>query len=274
MKKLYTIGEMAKLHDVPIRTLRYYDGFGLFKPAEVAAETGYRYYSTEQFEHLNTIKYLKFLGLSLTEIKGHLESRDARAFLGLLKKQRRSTSERILQLQTIERQLGRRIEEIESALAEKNLGEAVFRQLPERFVNRLNSAVSSEAEWEIALSKLERIIDGHPTLFIGKVGFILSRENLLCGRFSEYKDVFILHDDPLEEAEVLTRLPAGTYACLCFRGGHANAPFHYRKLQAFIAEKGLTISGDAVERIIIDEYITQDAMLHLTEIQLPVQSHT
>ncbi|WP_198930893.1 MerR family transcriptional regulator [Sporomusa sphaeroides] len=56
---MYAIGDMSKIHNVPIRTLRYYDKIGLFKPSFVDQGTGYRYYSTEQFEQLNIIKYLK-----------------------------------------------------------------------------------------------------------------------------------------------------------------------------------------------------------------------
>lgn len=271
MKKLYTIGEMAKIHAVPIRTLRYYDSFGLFKPATVDAESGYRYYSTQQFEELNTIKYLKFLGLSLKEIKAHLTSRDADGFLGLLKKQRHSTLECILRLQTIERQLNGRIVELESALAVKALGEVVLKKLPDRFASRIDGTVSSEAEWEMALSRLERLSKGDPSLFIGKVGFVFSKENLRSGRFAEYEALLIMRDEPHEGSDKLTLLPAGDYLCVSFRGGRDKAPQYYRKLQEFIDANRLLISGDAIERIIIDEYITQDEKLHLSEIQLPVQ---
>ena len=44
MKKRYTIGEVAKFHNLAIGTLRYYDAVGLFCPAEVDADSGYRYF--------------------------------------------------------------------------------------------------------------------------------------------------------------------------------------------------------------------------------------
>ncbi|AIQ47318.1 hypothetical protein R70723_16535 [Paenibacillus sp. FSL R7-0273] len=61
MNSMFLIGEMAKLFQIDIRTLRYYDEIGLFTPASVDVHTGYRYYSIEQFESLNTILYLKKL---------------------------------------------------------------------------------------------------------------------------------------------------------------------------------------------------------------------
>ena len=55
MQNRFSIGEMSKLMNIPVKTLRYYDEIGLFKPHEVNRHTGYRYYSTEQFEQLDTI---------------------------------------------------------------------------------------------------------------------------------------------------------------------------------------------------------------------------
>ncbi|GAA0181756.1 hypothetical protein SH2C18_42430 [Clostridium sediminicola] len=86
MNNKFSIGEMSKLHNVPIKTLRYYDEIGLFKPIEVNKDNGYRYYSTEQFQQLNTINYLKFLGIPLKEIKSYLEIRNINYFLDLLEK--------------------------------------------------------------------------------------------------------------------------------------------------------------------------------------------
>ena len=67
-KELFTIGEIGKLFHMNIRTLRYYDAAGLLKPEKTDPDTGYRYYSTKQFERLNTIKYLRALDLSLIHI--------------------------------------------------------------------------------------------------------------------------------------------------------------------------------------------------------------
>ena len=67
MKNLFSIGEVARLFDINVKTLRYYDETGLLKPEKVNPKTGYRYYSTRQFERLNTIMYLKALQVPLSE---------------------------------------------------------------------------------------------------------------------------------------------------------------------------------------------------------------
>ena len=58
MKNRFSIGEMSKLHNTTIKTLRYYDEIGLLEPIQIDENNGYRYYSTEQFEQLNIINYL------------------------------------------------------------------------------------------------------------------------------------------------------------------------------------------------------------------------
>ena len=43
--KRLTIGQFAALHGVNKKTLMWYDEIGLFKPAAVNPENGYRYYT-------------------------------------------------------------------------------------------------------------------------------------------------------------------------------------------------------------------------------------
>ena len=70
MKTLFKIGEIAELFHLNIKTLRFYDEIDLVKPEVVDPDTGYRYYSTAQFEQLNTIRYLRELDVPLNEIRG------------------------------------------------------------------------------------------------------------------------------------------------------------------------------------------------------------
>ena len=59
---------MAKLFGVNIRTLRYYDEIGILCPETTDPDSGYRWYSTRQFERMNSIKYLRALDIPLKSI--------------------------------------------------------------------------------------------------------------------------------------------------------------------------------------------------------------
>ena len=65
----FSIGEMSKLHNISIQTLRYYDKIGLLKPAYINEKNNYRYYTIDQFIVVDMIKHCKLMGLSLDEIK-------------------------------------------------------------------------------------------------------------------------------------------------------------------------------------------------------------
>lgn len=54
---------------VTVKTLRHYEQKGLLLPDEVDEWTGYRYYTVDQMQKLNTIRNLQRLGFSLDEIK-------------------------------------------------------------------------------------------------------------------------------------------------------------------------------------------------------------
>ena len=65
---MFKIREFARLCQVSVRTLRYYDEVGLLKPAHVDPFTGYRFYAATQLVRLARILVLKDLGLALDEI--------------------------------------------------------------------------------------------------------------------------------------------------------------------------------------------------------------
>jgi len=62
------IGEVAKLAHVSVRTLHHYDSVGLLRPSG-RSEAGYRLYTAEDLERLQTVLLYKELGFGLGEIR-------------------------------------------------------------------------------------------------------------------------------------------------------------------------------------------------------------
>jgi MerR family transcriptional regulator, thiopeptide resistance regulator len=71
-KALYQASEFAKLTGVTVRALHHYDRLGLLKPSGRTA-SGYRLYGAKDFARLQQIVTLKFIGLSLKQIKEVLD---------------------------------------------------------------------------------------------------------------------------------------------------------------------------------------------------------
>ncbi|MBP3618769.1 MAG: DUF4298 domain-containing protein [Lachnospiraceae bacterium] len=67
-KKNYTIGEFGRISGVSAKTIRFYDEKGLLKPVGYS-EAGYRYYDESSFVTLQRILLLRYLGMSLEQIK-------------------------------------------------------------------------------------------------------------------------------------------------------------------------------------------------------------
>ena len=63
----YTTGELAKLCNVTVRTVQYYDSRGLLVPSELT-EGGRRLYSEEDLRKMNVICFLRDVGLSINSI--------------------------------------------------------------------------------------------------------------------------------------------------------------------------------------------------------------
>lgn len=70
------IGELAKIVNVPVATIRYYEQEGLVeKPAR--SDSNYRRYGSETVTRLGFIRRCRSLGISLTEIRRLLKLTEA-----------------------------------------------------------------------------------------------------------------------------------------------------------------------------------------------------
>ncbi len=68
------IGELAKVCNTSIQTLRYYDRHGILCADVIDNESGYRYYKPEKVKVYQTIVHLKEIGFTLAEIKEFLDA--------------------------------------------------------------------------------------------------------------------------------------------------------------------------------------------------------
>lgn len=98
---MYTIGQVSKMFDLPVSTLRYYDNQGFFP--NLKRESGIRLFSEVEIESLQVIECLKKSGLEIKDIKRFMEwcaegpsSYSAR--LRLIQEQKIRTEEEIRQM--------------------------------------------------------------------------------------------------------------------------------------------------------------------------------
>ena len=66
---MLSIGQMAKVCQTSVQTLRLYDKQGLIRAAYIDPQSYYRYYNNDQIFQFNLVNYLQGTNLSLNEIK-------------------------------------------------------------------------------------------------------------------------------------------------------------------------------------------------------------
>ena len=269
-KELFTIGEIGKLFHMNIRTLRYYDAAGLLKPEKTDPDTGYRYYSTKQFERLNTIKYLRALDMPIERIIRFFENKDTDTLMELLKEQQEEIRLHRERLDRIARKLERRISQPNDAL-DSRLDEIRAVHLPRRQIAFLRREIPLEEDLEYPLRELERRNDLNAVMFLGKVGVSVSREQLLRRQFDGFSEIFVVleQEDGYEGAEEF--LEENDYLLIRYSGTHKDAGTYYEKLLAYMKEHRLDCCGDSVEITLIDSGFTNDTEKYITELQIPVK---
>lgn len=272
MDNLFLIGEISKLFQIDIRTLRYYDEIDLFRPASVDTTTGYRYYSIDQFEQLNTILYLKELGVPLKQIKQFLDHRDIDHILQLLQEQHQRTVDKINEFTQIKQKIESRIHQIQDAANVNELYKIREIELPERAIVVLKHKIHKSDNLELPIRMLENQTKMKSTIFLGKVGLSIALESLIARRFEEYDSIFVVVEEEGKPFHLEQKLlPQSMNITIRFAGTHEDAAPYYEQLMDYIADNGYRIMDDGLEITYIDYGLTQDTSKFVTEIQIPVK---
>ena len=269
-KKLFKIGEVARIFNISMGTIRHYEKAGLLKPEYVDEESGYRYYSDRQFEVLNTIRYLRVLDMSLEEIADFLKDRDIDVIEEKLENQKALIARKQHELELVSRKIDHRLEQIRDAVQS------------ELDVIRECTISASRIVWMRDSLKLSTYLDleeqirilqknqSQPLVFMGKVGVGISQETLIAEKYDNYELVYIILDEEDEydgETEYIEEL---TCVSVRFNGSHKEAPAYYKALARYIKENGMEIAGFSREVTLIDNGITNDESKFVTQISIPV----
>lgn len=267
---LFRIGEVAQMFHISVGSLRHYEKLGLIQPEYTDASSGYRYYGIQQFEHLNTIRYLRALGMSLEDIADFLQNKDVGKIQEMLVQQRETVRQKQLELQIIERKINNRLEGLADALSSQ-LDTIRLIKTPSRQITWIRNRLSPKSylDLEPSIRKLQN--DQNETLvFLGKVGLGISKEHLEHRACQIYDTVFLLLEPEDTYHGVTEELPEQTCVSVRFCGSHQDAPAYYQMLLDYISTHQLQIQGFSREITMIDYVLTNDPKQFVTEIQIPV----
>ena len=124
----YTTGEIAKLCNVSVRTVQYYDTRGILVPSELS-EGGRRLYSEEDLKRMRIICFLREVGLPINSIAALFTEKKPESIISLLLEQqetvlREELAEREAKLELLEG-IKRELKEIENFSVE-SIGDIAY----------------------------------------------------------------------------------------------------------------------------------------------------
>ena len=269
--KLFPIGDVSKMFHISVSSLRHYEKAGLLTPAYVSPDSGYRYYGMEQFEALNTIRYLRALDMPLSEIADFLQNREVGRMEEKLRRQKALVRQKQQELRRIEKKIDHRLSRLLDAQTAP-LHTVSLLHVPACRIAWVENPLKIRQffDLEAPIRKLDKS-EQEAVVFLGKVGVGISREHLLAGQTDRYDGLFLLLDQEDLYAGTTIILPETDCVRIRFSGSHPQAPAQYRILLEYIRAHGLQIAGFSREITLIDYGITNDAEKFVTEISIPVE---
>lgn len=254
MENMFSAGELAKYQGISKQTLLFYDKIGLFQPSYTDPENGYRYYSAEQLDYLDTIIIMKKIGFSLKEIKQNMEHFTMKNSIQSFRQQLLVIEEKIRELSLIHNRLEHRCLQLEQALT--NQSEQPYLSMSdETFLLYCNvEAPFSAKEISIATKKCyaQALSDDLPIFF--QSGVSVPLERIKAGRCIEASTAF-LTTEPVTSVQNIMRLPKGLTVSMNHFGNYYELSNSYSKLMQYCEEMHLKIISDSYE-FCINDYIT------------------
>lgn len=139
---LLSIGEAAKLKNVSIKALRYYEKLGIFNPAYIDPQSGYRYYSPAQLFDLDVILTCGELGIPLKHILDYQTEQGTIDLHQLLIEGSELAEQKIKRARQSLLQINTYLEEIEQ--------QDSFRHCPNTYTRTMPSRYFCAKPWDIS----------------------------------------------------------------------------------------------------------------------------
>ncbi len=265
--KLLTIGQFAAMHGVNKKTLMWYDEIGLFQPAFINPENGYRCYTYHQSPVLETILLLRELDVSIREIQDFMKDRSAASLKCLLEEKIAALDTQITHLQAVRTTLCTHHRNMDTLLS-MDLTQIGLVEKEERCLVTvdIDRNTSFEQEVELITAETEKYRLGR--LHKASYGSMISVADLLNGSFDNYSRLFI-EIPSLPYQDGLHIMPKGKYLRAFHKGEWSGIPKRYREILAYAGERGLTLHGFSYE-MGINENVIDQIEDYIVQIEIPV----
>ncbi len=266
--KLLTIGRFADLHGINKKTLMWYDEIGLFHPASIDPENGYRYYSYHQSSILETILLLRELDVPIDEIRTFMKGRSAVSMEQLLREKIEDLDRDMAHLRAVRKTLTYHRQNMLTLLT-TDLSEIGVIEKKERTLVTIDvhpdTPFDKLVESIVAETKKYQLRRLHDASY----GTMIAVESLYRGDLMDYSKMFIEIPSPIKK-DGLHIQAAGKYLRAFYRDSPKDSAACYQRVFDHAAAHGLVLSGFSYE-VIINENVIDRSEDALVQIEIPVE---
>jgi DNA-binding transcriptional MerR regulator len=232
-QKYFTIGKIAKMMNVTVKALRFYEKIGLLKPEYIDPETKYRYYCASQLIYIDLIKAARNLDISPYALVPHFAGKNTNELVGLMHGHKDMLAERLRSLQKTIDQIETIEKTLKSAECIDKSGAVYLRDIPDRYA----------VTWPLDTNRSEEDISMDFYLLnasLSQAGLTYAYEGGVI--YSPDKDTLrpeCIYASVLEDKgpNGYRLLPGGRYICTVFQ--KQNAQEQYTKLMEYVTGHNL-----------------------------------
>lgn len=263
---MFRIGEFAKMGQVTIKTLRYYDEIELLKPQEIDVMTNYRYYTTKQLVQLHEIQFYRQIGCSIQDIKKIIAGENETE---ILMSKCQETLNEISRLKQQVKQINYRIES-ERIMEYK----AIIKEIPAYTIYAKKMTVSNYADYAKVIPEIgEAMMEVNPDLKC------VTPEYCYISYLGETGDDVNWEIEYCEAVEKIGVAPEGiefrrtepiTVVSVMHKGSYAGLRLAFIFATNWAMENGYKMCGYPRESYIDGMWNFEDENEWLTEVQIPI----
>ena len=219
MKNLFSIGEVSEIKEITIKALRYYHKMGILVPKYIDEQTGYRYYSIEQFIYIDIIKGCRALGTSIAELQEIFKERNMDKLLEFLQQKRIEAEENINRMQEVIKNIDILNESIEYSREALGREQIEIRYFEKRYIVVHSCQEAGSLKELLYYSDLDKIVKENNIEITMDKGIIY---NVKEG--DQVEPVYVFHgikkSDAMKHREYIKVLPAGNYLVVSYNDGN------------------------------------------------------
>jgi DNA-binding transcriptional MerR regulator len=275
------IGDFSRMTHLSVKALRHYHDVGLLEPAEIDADSGYRYYQPAQLPTAQVIRRFRDLGMPLDEIRTMLKAPDIAARNAVIVTHMERMESQLATTQAAVASLRLLLAGPPGPIAVEHRSAPAFRALA---IAEHVTAADIEEAWAAAFTELDSALRQAGLISVGPRGASYPAELFEneAGEFVAFVPVpadagagKLAATGKLGGSGGIGRvrmreIPAAELAVAVHRGAFGDLDQTYGALGTYVAEREIGVEGPIRELYLVSPFETDDESRHVTEVCWPV----